>query len=98
MWKALRDELARSEWLDASDDLTTQRGIVVAALAIVDRMSNSEALREVSWRPVRLVAVSSQEGHRRNLPKGVDGGASVQKPVAAPRAPMPGPAYAEITF
>ncbi len=51
-WKALRDELAASSYLDPADDLTTQRGIVATALAIVERMSDE--LREVSWRPVRL--------------------------------------------
>jgi hypothetical protein len=54
-WKALRAELATSEFFEKGDDLSTQRGIVATAIAILDRMSNSERLREVSWRPVRLV-------------------------------------------
>lgn len=95
-WKGLRDELTASAWLDVSDDLTTQRGLIATAEAIVERMSDET--RHVSWRPVRLATASVKEGRGRDLPGSGDGGAIVEKPSVAPRAPSPAPAYAEITF
>ncbi len=87
-WKALRDELATSSYLDPSDDLTTQRGIVATSIAILDRMSNE--LREVSWRPVRLlkpasapVVLAPYQG------SGKPGNAPVRL-VTTPRKPAPG--------
>ena len=53
-WKNLQAELSTSSYLDASDDLSTQRGLIAAAIPIADRMSNSEEMREVTWKPVRL--------------------------------------------
>lgn len=48
-WKKLRDELAVSEFLLPEDDLRSQRGIIAASIAIMERMANGERLREVSW-------------------------------------------------
>ncbi len=55
-WRALQAQLAASPWLDASDDLSTQRGIVAASIAVLDRMSNGEGLRKVSWTTGRTLA------------------------------------------
>jgi hypothetical protein len=53
-WKALRDQLAVSSYLMPDDDITSQRGLIATAIAIAERMSNSENTREVTWKPVRL--------------------------------------------
>ena len=59
-WKNLQAELSTSSYLDASDDLSTQRGLIAAAIPIADRMSNSEEMREVTWKPVRLSLKSNE--------------------------------------
>jgi hypothetical protein len=88
-WKALRDELAASSYLDPEDDLTTQRGIVATALAIVERMSGE--LREVSWRPVRLLEKTAAKPLSLDDRKGADkpGNAPVRS-TPMPRKPAPG--------
>jgi hypothetical protein len=53
-WKALQSELSNSPYLMPEDDILSQRGIIATAQAILDRMTNSENLREVTWKPVRL--------------------------------------------
>lgn len=82
-WKALRDELAASSYLDPADDLTTQRGIVATALAIVERMSDE--LREVSWKPVRLLEKAASK------PLTLDAGQGADKPGNAPVRAVPPP-------
>jgi hypothetical protein len=100
-WTVLRSQLlAHSErWLEPNDDMNTEQGVIAAAIAVLDRMSNSEALREVSWRPVRLLVPTASPSAPQATPAG--GGnpsAPVLSPVPAPRAPSPAPAYAEIAW
>ena len=42
------------------DDITSQRGLVATAIAIADRMSNSENMREVTWTPVRFALKANE--------------------------------------
>lgn len=50
-WKALRAQLAVSDFLEPGDDLTTQRGIIATAVAISERMFYSVP---GTWTPSRL--------------------------------------------
>ena len=60
--EVFQQELLNSPYLEASDDVKTQRGIVATAMAIVDRMSNSEKMREVTWKPARVAKMSHKVG------------------------------------
>ncbi len=82
-WSALRDELQASSYLDPEDDLTTQRGIVATALAIVERMSIET--REVSWRPYRLLEKAAGK------PLALDGSGPTDRPGNAPVRAVPVP-------
>jgi len=55
-WKALQAELSASPYLSPEDDILSQRGIIATAMAIMDKMTNSEVLREVTWKPVVPIA------------------------------------------
>ena len=59
-WKNLQAELSASVYLSPEDDILSQRGIIATAMAIADRMTNSEVLREVTWKPVRLSLKSNE--------------------------------------
>ena len=59
-WKNLQAELSASVYLSPEDDILSQRGIIATAMAIMDRMTNSEVLREVTWKPVRLSLKSNE--------------------------------------
>lgn len=102
-WKKLRDELAMSEYLSPEDDLRSQRGVVAAATAIMERMSNSERMREVTWQPVRLATAATlviplPEVKPKPKPKGKNGNARVTNPTPVPVLPGPAGAYATIEF
>lgn len=73
-WHALRDQLARSTYLDPSDDLSSQRGLVATAAAIAERMSDS--IRDVSWTPVRIL--------ERRLPRATPALPVASSPPAGP--------------
>ena len=60
--EVFQQELLNSPYLEAGDDVKTQRGIVATAMAIVDRMSNSEKMREVTWKPARVAKMSHKVG------------------------------------
>lgn len=92
-WQALQTQLRASPWLEPTDDTNSQRGLIATAQAIINRMSNSERMREVSWQPARLA---------KGLPKAVaslpsgepptlgSGATRVERPLPAPRGPLPG--------
>src|SRR6516162_1006321 len=94
-WKNLQTELSRSPWLMPEDDITTQRGIVAASIAILDRMSNGERLREVTWTPVRRLTPPEPP---RPAPTEATGEpfAKVPTPTPPPRTPRPGGAAVKI--
>jgi hypothetical protein len=90
-WRALRDQLAQSAYLMPEDDLATQRGIVTAAMAIAERMSDDS--RHVSWTPVRILAkreTRAKAVEASAAPPAMDGGALAPKPAPRPSAPCPG--------
>ena len=47
-------------YLLPEDDILSQRGIIATAQAILERMTNSENMREVTWKPVRLSMRSNE--------------------------------------
>lgn len=55
-WKALQAELAASAYLEPTDDVSTQRGLVATAIAITERMLRYGC--NVPVRPVPLEAVA----------------------------------------
>lgn len=73
-WKALRAQLAVSDYLEPGDDLTTQRGIIATATAILDRMSFSDRMHHVTWKPVRLQAPLQAPQKPVDEPKTASGG------------------------
>lgn len=96
-WRALRDQLAASAFIDPADDLLTQRGLVATAVAITERMADRhfplaerqahlaariEANKPAPAAPALPVAARA--------PDDPIGGNAVAKPVPAPRAPRPG--------
>lgn len=88
-WRGLQCELQASPYLDLADDLSTQRGLVAAAMAILDRMSGDTG--NVSWTPARMstrrtAALASQALHG---PPVIDGGQLV-KAAPEPSQPRPG--------
>ncbi len=88
-WSALRDELAASAYLEPEDDLTTQRGIVATALAIVERMSIET--REISWRPYRLLEKAAGKPlPPAAMPDTDKPGNAPVRAVLTPRKPTPG--------
>jgi len=88
-WAALRNELQASTYLEPEDDLTTQRGIVATALAIVERMSVET--RDVSWRPYRLLQKVTETPLTLDGSQGADKPGNAPVPVApTPRKPQPG--------
>lgn len=97
-WKSLQAELSVSPFLEAEDDLNTQRGLIATAAAIVDRMSNSENMRAVTWKPYRLIqkeaATLVLDEPPVSEPKPGSGNALVENPVPLPPLPGPAPAYA----
>lgn len=94
-WKNLRTNLAKSAYIQPADDLSTQRGIVAAAIAILDRMSNCERMREVTWKPLRLVAKETAAPAPKPSPKpGDDRGLKIVNPHPLPVMP-PSPVHAD---
>jgi hypothetical protein len=97
-WKKLADTLAQSDYLDATDDLTTQRGVIAASVAILNRMLMSERLNDVSWTPERLRDKSASTYRAPPSPApATDDGLKVFGAVPSPVLP-PTPAFAEVTF
>jgi hypothetical protein len=97
-WKKLKTELSNSDYLLPADDLSSQRGIIAAAEAILDRMANGERLREVSWDGLaskRRKAVATASNGKGGNGKDGSGGAKpsgnslVLNP--APKPVLPGP-------
>lgn len=92
-WQALQAQLRASPWLEPTDDTSSQRGLIATAQAIIDRMSNSEHMREVSWQPARLAnrlprpVASLPSGEPPALGSGTT---RVERPLPAPRGPLPG--------
>lgn len=86
-WKALQRELQASAYLDPADDLSTQRGLVATAMAILDRMSGD--LGHVSWQPLRI---SEKKARMQDALAGEtpDGRYAVAKPEPQPSSPRPG--------
>lgn len=92
-WQALQTQLRASPWLEPTDDTNSQRGLIATAQAIIDRMSNSEQLRHVSWQPARLATRLPKPV--ASLPAGEpptlgSGATRVERPLPAPRGPLPG--------
>jgi len=93
----LAAQLSQSAYLDPTDDLQTEAGIVATSIAILERISNGERLREVSWQPVRLagkVEPKLDDSAPRQAPTAPTGGPStkIEVPVPPPITPRPGSA------
>lgn len=103
MWTELRQQLQASPFLLPTDDLSCQRGIVATSIAVLDRISNSAAMREVSWQPTRLVAKADAKlAAALDSPTKPQSGPSssprpnVPSPVPPPRGPRPGGATVRV--
>lgn len=97
-WKALRAQLAVSDFLEPGDDLTTQRGIIATAIAITERMSFTDRMHHVSWQPVRLRSPLQAPEKAVETPKPAAGGPGglLVKASPEPRLPQPGGAAVKV--
>jgi hypothetical protein len=87
-WKALQAELSNSSYLLPEDDIKT-RGIIATAVAIMERMSNSEKMREVTWKPIKCDKnVTKIPSDTVIIHSTLDGNDLVVNPVVPPVVPL----------
>jgi hypothetical protein len=99
-WRNLQVCLRTSPYVLASDDLTTQRGLVATAAAILERQAISLArATHVSWTPQAVIdrrvarqCPTSPRGVAQDAPPpaGPSGGSLIEKRPPAPSQPRPG--------